>query len=65
MKTLIGSLRIGWEFLTHPRKTVDELISSPNASKYSWVFLILSLTLWTFTTGYQNIVVGETSRARE
>ena len=64
MKNLLKSIRFGWEYLTHPYKTTDELLKE-ESSKHSWIFLILSLSLWTFTTGWQNIIVGETSRARD
>ena len=64
MKNLFKTIRFGWEYLTHPYKTTDELLRE-GSSKHSWIFLILSLSLWTFTTGWQNIIVGETSRARD
>jgi len=56
---------MGWEYLTHPYTLTEKLLTSKNAAKYSWSFLLLSLILWTIVTGYQNLVVGETSRARE
>lgn len=64
MKTFIKSIRLGWEYLTHPYNITDEIIHSKK-TKNSWVFLVFSLLLWTLVTGYQNIVVGETSRGRE
>lgn len=64
MKSFLKSLKIGWEYLTHPYNTTDELIDS-KTTKYSWIFLCFSLFLWTIVTGYQNIIVGETSRGRE
>jgi hypothetical protein len=65
MKTFLKTIRIGWEYLTHPYIITDKLIEQKDASKYSWTFLTLSLILWTIVTGYQNLVVGESSRARE
>lgn len=65
MRIFTKSIRIGWEYLTHPYKTTNELIKEQTTSKYSWTFLIFSLVMWTFATGYQNLIVGETSRARE
>ncbi|MBI9099463.1 MAG: hypothetical protein JEY91_13350 [Spirochaetaceae bacterium] len=64
LNKILKTLRYGWEFLTHPYKTTDELLKE-KGSLYSWIFLVLSLFLWTFATGYQNIIVGETSRARD
>ena len=65
MKTFLKSIRIGWDYLTHPYLITDELTKKYESSKYSWTFLIFSLFLWTIVTGYQNLIVGETSRARE
>ena len=65
MKIFFQSLAIGWDFLAHPRKTVDRLIASPRASQYAWTFLLLSVSLWTLLTGYMNLIVGATSRGRE
>ncbi len=65
MKTLLKSLRIGWEYLTHPYIVTEDLLNRNKSSKYSWAFLLFSLILWTIVTGYQNIIVGETARARE
>ncbi len=65
MKTFINTIRIGWDYLTHPYLITDKLINDKKSFMYSWIFLIFSLVLWTFITGYQNLVVGDTSRARE
>lgn len=62
MRLFLQTIRIAWEYLTHPYKITDLLINEKKTTKFSWLFLLLSLILWTFVTSYQNLVVGETSR---
>lgn len=65
MKTLWNAIQLAWEFIAHPRRSVEALRDSPRAGRHAWSFLLLSVTLWALLTGYVNIFLGSTARGRE
>jgi len=65
MKTFWNSIQVAWEFIAHPRRSVEALQESPQAGRHAWTFLLLSVSLWALLTGYVNIFLGTTARGRE
>jgi hypothetical protein len=65
VKTLWNSLQVAWEFIAHPRRSVEALQASPRAGRHAWTFLLLSVSLWALLTAYVNIFLGSTARGRE